>query len=142
MGTSNRRDFLKNAAIGGTAAGVGLAVAGFFPQRIYSEQSSEFKRLRYRELGSTGCKVTEIGLGAMNTRDSDLVHAAIDSGINYIDTAHYYMKGVNEEIIGSVMKTKRDKVFLTTKVGLNDKNPEAIVNRLRERIPFVERNFS
>ncbi|MFC1608026.1 aldo/keto reductase, partial [Candidatus Latescibacterota bacterium] len=45
-----------------------------------------------------------------------LVHAAIDRGINYIDTAYVYMRGVNEETVGKVMQTKRDKVFLTTKV--------------------------
>ena len=52
----------------------------------------------------------------MNTRDTELIHAAIDAGINYIDTAHVYMNGINEQIIGNVMKTKRDKVFLTTKL--------------------------
>ncbi|MFC1693935.1 aldo/keto reductase [Candidatus Latescibacterota bacterium] len=124
MGTSNRRDFLKNVAIGGTAAGVGLTAAGFFPRRIYSEETSEFTRIVYRQLGSSGDKVTEIGFGAMNMRDPELVHAAIDKGINYIDTAHSYMRGENEEVIGSVMKTKRDKVFLTTKIS--SRNPENI----------------
>ena len=93
MGTTNRRDFLKSVAIGGTAAGAGL-----FSRKIYSAETSPFNRMRYRELGSTGCKVTEIGFGVMNTRDADLVNAAIDSGINYIDTAHYYMNGENEKI--------------------------------------------
>lgn len=124
METSNRRDFLKNAAIGSAAASVGFST-GLFPRRIYSEESSGFNRIFYRDLGSTGFKVSEIGFGAMNTRDADLIRAAIDSGINYIDTAHYYMKGVNEEIVGSVMKTMRDKVFLTTKVGLR-KNLQTI----------------
>ncbi|MBT4482332.1 MAG: aldo/keto reductase [Candidatus Latescibacteria bacterium] len=126
MGTTNRRGFLKSVAVGGTAAGAGLAATGLFPRRIYSQGASKFNRVRYRELGSTGCKVTEMGFGVMNNREADLVHAAIDSGINYIDTAHYYMKGENEKIVGSVMKTKRDKVFLTTKVGLRDKTPESI----------------
>jgi len=52
----------------------------------------------------------------MNMRDPELVHAVVDAGINYIDTAHRYMNGVNEEVVGQVMKTKRDKVFLATKV--------------------------
>ncbi len=127
METSNRRDFLKS----GTAAGLGFTINGLFSRKTYSEENSDFNRIFYRELGSTGCKVSEIGFGVMNTRDADLVHAAVDSGINYIDTAHYYMKGVNEEIVGSVMKTKRDKVFLTTKVGLIDKNPESIQEEIK-----------
>ncbi len=130
METSNRRDFLKNSA----AAGIGLTAAGISPRRIFSETTSEFNRIFYREFGSTGIKVSEIGFGAMNMRDPELVHAAIDSGINYIDTANYYMKGLNEEIVGKVLKTKRDKVFLVTKVGLRknlEKIPEEIETSLR-----------
>jgi len=124
MGTTNRRDFLKNAALGGTAAGAGLAAAGISSQRVFSQETSVQHELRFRTLGSTGYKVTEIGFGCMNMRDPELVHAVIDSGINYIDTAHGYMGGVNEEVVGSVMKTKRDKVFLTTKIG--SRNPDEI----------------
>ena len=118
MKTSNRREFLKNATISGTAAG--LAVSGLSPRRIYSQENSGFNRLTYRDLGSTGYRATEIGFGAMNTRDSELITAAIDAGINYLDTAHGYMNGVNEEIIGNIMKTRRDKVFLTTKISYRD----------------------
>ena len=79
MDTTNRRDFLKSAAIGGTAVGVSLAAAGLIPQRIIAQSSSGFQRIVYRELGSTGYKVSEVGLGAMNTNNPDLIHAAIDS---------------------------------------------------------------
>ncbi|MFA6470841.1 MAG: aldo/keto reductase [Candidatus Latescibacterota bacterium] len=115
MEKTNRRIFLKKAAMGSAAAGVGLTVGNIFPRRSAAEVP-EFQRIYYRELGSTGYKASEIGFGAMNTRDPELIHAAIDAGINYLDTAHSYMKGVNEEIIGTVMKTKRNKVFLSTKL--------------------------
>ena len=133
MGPSNRRDFLKNAAIGGTAVSAGLATVGISSQRVFSMERPEHNEPRFRDLGSTGYKVTEIGFGAMNMRDPELVHAAIDNGINYIDTAHSYMRGVNEEIIGSVMKTKRDKIFLTTKIsGREPENmPQMIETSLR-----------
>jgi len=114
----NRRAFLEKS-IGSTAtAAAWLAAAGLNPRRIEAQEG--FNRIAYRVLGSTGCKVSEIGFGARNMRDADLVNAAIDHGINYIDTANSYMNGVNEEVIGSVMKTKRDKVFLTTKVYVRD----------------------
>lgn len=116
MISSNRRDFLKKTALGGAA---GLAAAGLGPGRAYSAEGPGFRRIRYRRFGSSDDMVSELGFGTMNMRDAELVHAAIDSGINYIDTANVYMNGVNEEIVGSVMKTKRDKVFLVTKVGLN-----------------------
>jgi len=107
----NRRDFIKT---GSAVAGLGLTVACSSPKQMSS--SSSAAPVRYRDLGSTGFKTSEIGFGCMNMRNPELLHAAIDSGINYIDTAHSYMNGVNEEVVGSVMKTKRDKVFLTTKI--------------------------
>jgi len=117
MTLTNRRSFLKKAVVGG---GLIAGAAGTFSRRISAAGETEFNRIAYRQLGSTGYIVSEIGFGAMNTRDAELVHAAIDSGINYLDTAHSYMNGVNEEIIGSVMKTKRDRVFLTTKIKFDN----------------------
>jgi len=123
---TNRRDFCKRI----TATGAGLAVSSLFPRRIFSESMSGFNRIVYRELGSTGFRVSEIGFGAMNTRNAELIHAAIDAGINYIDTAYVYQRGQNEEIIGTVMKTKRDKVFLTTKLWGDEKFTEQIETSL------------
>ncbi|MFC1541451.1 aldo/keto reductase [Candidatus Latescibacterota bacterium] len=122
METSGRRNFIKN----GAAAGLGLAASCSDSNRIdeTAKIDDSIKKtgldstIRYRTLGSTGYQVSEIGFGAMNTRNAELIHAAIDAGINYVDTAHGYMRGVNEEIVGSVMQTKRDKVFLTTKIGV------------------------
>lgn len=119
---NNRRCFLKKMAIGGITIGTGVGESILSPRRIFADNSSGSFKLAYRKLGSTGFKTTEIGFGAMNMRDPELVHAAIDYGINYIDTAHNYMKGVNEEVVGQVMKTKRDKVFLTTKVPKDPPN--------------------
>ncbi len=110
MSNANRRNFLKQAVVAGAAAGMGLS-----PRRSFAEGKAG-NTVTYRTLGSTGRKVTEIGFGAMNMRDPELVQAALDSGINYFDTAWYYMNGVNEEIVGKVLKPVRDKVFLTTKV--------------------------
>jgi uncharacterized protein len=112
MTTSNRRDFLKRTATTST----GLAVSGLLPRRIFAAESAAEKKIAYRELGTTGCKITEIGFGAMNMGDSALVQAGLDAGINYFDTAWYYMHGVNEETVGKVLKPVRKKVFLTTKV--------------------------
>jgi len=112
MKCSNRREFIKS----GAATGAGIAAVGLFSQDTVSQEVSKNNQLRYRKLGSTGYDVTEIGFGAMNMRDAELVEAAIDAGINYIDTAHSYMSGANEEVVGKVMKTKRNKVFLVTKI--------------------------
>lgn len=119
MKRSDRREFLRTSTVGGASAIAGLSAASLNPRRIFAEESPGFNRVTYRAFGSTGYKVSELGFGAMNTRDPELVHAILDAGVNYIDTSHGYMKGINEQIIGLVMKTKRDKAFLSTKVSGN-----------------------
>lgn len=124
MTYTNRRVFIKTAAIGAVTAGLSS-------RRIYSEENP---KMVFRKLGSTGYNATEIGFGAMNTRDPELIQAAIDSGINYLDTAHVYMNGVNEEIIGKIMKKDRKKVFLTTKVGPWENNIPACIDLSLKRL--------
>ncbi len=118
MKHTDRRSFLKHA--GGAAALTGAAALGTDARRTFAQSPDGFHRVSFRELGSTGRRVSEIGFGAMNMRDADLVNAAIDMGVNYIDTANSYMNGVNEEVVGSIMETRRDEVFLTTKVYVRD----------------------
>ena len=93
MNNSNRREFLKNAAAGGLVVGAGLAAVSLFPRRIFAQNIKKGGQLVYRELGSTGLKVTEVAFGVMNTRDPELVQAGLDAGINFFDTAHGYMNG-------------------------------------------------
>ncbi|QKE71727.1 aldo/keto reductase [Arthrobacter citreus] len=78
--------------------------------------------MKKRKLGSTLLQISEIGLGCMSlgTEDNEAIstiHAAIDAGINYFDTADLYDFGKNEEIVGKGIKGKRDQVILATKVG-------------------------
>lgn len=89
--------------------------------------------MKLRNLGGSGLLVTPICLGTMtfgspvNEAESiRLIHAAIDLGINFIDTANVYEGykrflgspgGVAEEIVGKALKDRRDKMILATKVG-------------------------
>lgn len=125
---SERRDFLKKAAAGAVAAGSGLTATAISGQKTFAKEVNVKSEIKYRTLGSTGYKVSEIGFGAMNTRNAELIHASIDAGLNYVDTAHVYMNGVNEEVVGSVMKTKRNKVFLTTKI--EPENPKQMAEKV------------
>src|SRR5919199_3401628 len=79
----------------------------------------------YRTLGRTGTKVSPLCLGAMmfgawgNTDHDDsirIIHAALDAGINFVDTADVYARGESEEIVGKALAGRRDDVFLATKV--------------------------
>jgi aryl-alcohol dehydrogenase-like predicted oxidoreductase len=82
--------------------------------------------VRYRTLGRTGVKVSTLCLGAMmfgafGNRDTDecvsIIDAALDAGINFIDTADVYSRGESEEIVGRALKGKREDVVLATKAN-------------------------
>src|SRR5205085_8886475 len=66
--------------------------------------------------------ISRIAFGAMSLKmgeqaNIELLQLALASGINFIDTADLYDKGLNEVVIGKALKGKRDKVILATKVG-------------------------
>ena len=80
--------------------------------------------MRMRTLGGTGIKVSPYCLGAMmfgawGNPDHDdstrIIHAALDAGINFIDTADVYSRGESEEIVGQALRGRRDAVVLATK---------------------------
>ena len=81
--------------------------------------------MRYRRLGGTGLKVSEISLGSWLTYggyvDSEqatkTIHRAYDLGINFFDTANIYMRGEAERVVGQAIKSfTRDSYVLATKV--------------------------
>ena len=80
--------------------------------------------MKYRTIGRTGIQVTPYCLGAMmfgawGNPDHDecirIIHAALDGGINFIDTADVYSAGESEEIVGKALAGRRDSVVLATK---------------------------
>jgi len=80
--------------------------------------------MKYRSLGRTGLKVSPLCLGAMRfgasgNRDHDdsirIIHAALDAGVNFIDTADVYSAGESEEIVGKALAGRRDDVVVATK---------------------------
>jgi aryl-alcohol dehydrogenase-like predicted oxidoreductase len=81
-------------------------------------------RMRYRVLGSSGIKVSELCLGAMMfggpTNDADarrIIDSAADSGVNFIDTADAYTEGRSETSVGAGIKATRDRWVVATKVA-------------------------
>lgn len=74
------------------------------------------KTERYRYLNGIDRKVSVFGIGSTRPLTPEIVEYAIDSGITLVDTAYVYQGGRSEVVIGKVMKKKRDKVFLITKL--------------------------
>ncbi|MCT4206536.1 aldo/keto reductase [Elizabethkingia anophelis] len=91
--------------------------------------------MNYKTLGKTGEKLSAIGLGCMGMsfaygqadeqESIRTLHKALDSGINFLDTADMYANGKNEELISKVLVPNRDKIFIATKFGFRFKNNEA-----------------
>src|SRR4030042_4874920 len=78
--------------------------------------------MQYRKLGKTGIKVSALAIGAMTygtqvdaSLSVKLIQAAMDNGVNFIDTADRYPG--SEEIIGQAVKGRRDTAVIATKVG-------------------------
>ncbi len=84
--------------------------------------------MKYRILGKTGLKISEISLGTwqLGGRWGDsfdhhsatkIVNEAINQGINFIDTADVYNDGLSEKVIGEVLKERKEEVYVATKCG-------------------------
>jgi len=81
--------------------------------------------VKFRNLGTTGMKVSPLCLGAMmfgswgNTDHDDsirIIHSALDAGINFIDTADVYSAGESEQIVAKAIVGRRDDLVIATKV--------------------------
>jgi aryl-alcohol dehydrogenase-like predicted oxidoreductase len=92
--------------------------------------------MKYRELGRTGWKVSEIGFGAWaiggawgNVDEKEslaALHAALDGGVNFFDTADVYGDGHSERLLAKLKKERKEKFYIATKAGrrLPQQTPE------------------
>lgn len=115
MIVASRRELLKVFGCAAAAAAGAPAVRG---ARAWAAISSPGPRPETRVLGSTGIPVATVGMGAMITRDPDVVRYAVDHGVNYVDTANCYMGGENERVVGRALEGIRDRVVLASKVHI------------------------
>ncbi len=102
--------------------------------------------MKIKALGNSGIQVSAVGLGAWaiggdwishgkqagwgkvdDAESIRAIHAALDAGINLIDTAANYGAGHSEQIVGQAVKGRRDKVIIATKFGFNMNESEKTV---------------
>jgi aryl-alcohol dehydrogenase-like predicted oxidoreductase len=106
----SRKEFFTKALTG--IAGLSLVsknIAGLI------SSGSEF-----REIGSTGIKVSPISFGAPRTNEESLIKYALSKGINFIDTGRSYGNGNNEKLVGKSIAGIRNKVVIQTKIRLEE----------------------
>jgi aryl-alcohol dehydrogenase-like predicted oxidoreductase len=79
--------------------------------------------MEYRQMGNSGVRVSVVGLGTNRFGSSDvpqatvdkIINAALDAGVNFVDTANVYNEGRSEETLGKALHGRIDKVVLATK---------------------------
>ena len=121
----SRRGFIGASLAAVTAAGLrskdaaaGQAVPAV-PQAA-APAKPELRIKEYRRLGRTDFKVSDISVGGGPLSNDNVLRAALEAGINYIDTAEHYERGGSERTIGQVLKVHdRDSVFITTKLNIS-----------------------
>ena len=80
--------------------------------------------MEYRQLGKSGLSVSAVGLGgntfgryADENGTAAIIHRALDMGINFLDTADIYNRGVSEEFVGKAIKGRRGQAIVGTKAA-------------------------
>jgi uncharacterized protein len=101
-----------------------------------------------RFLGSTGVKVSALGLGGYhigkikNQRDAiRVVHAAIDRGVTFLDNAWEYHDGRSEEVMGKAIADRRDNVFLMTKMCTHGRGRLDAMRQLEQSLRRLKTDF-
>ncbi|MCE7054773.1 aldo/keto reductase [Algoriphagus sp. AGSA1] len=110
--------------------------------------------MNYRTLGKTGWKISEIGLGTWQVGGGwgtpfdpkiaeEILHAAFDRGINFVDTADVYDAGLSESAVGEAVRQRSEKIYVATKCGRRIQphiNETYSVEKLRRHVEDSLRN--
>ncbi len=140
----NRRHFLKTG-ITGLAGMAILPLVRNEDTRAQSEETGKEIKIVTRKLGKTGLELPIVSMGIMNSDNPNLVRVALDSGIRLLDTAHYYMMGRNEEMVGQAIKGRpRDSYVIATKaraiaVDRSTSSNENDKYRMETKESFIEK---
>ena len=120
--------------------------------------------MKYRMLGDSGIEVSEIGFGTWGiggthsgavgygpTRDADSIaalHAALEEGVTFYDTAALYGYGHSERLLGQAFKNNRDSVVIATKAGFlnfegdQDFSPTGVRKSLEESLKRLQTDYA
>ena len=134
-----RRGFISTAVTGLVSAGI----VGVSPSVSRSRQEEEKKKdegieVITRKLGRTDIVLPIVSMGVMNADNPELLKASYELGIRHFDSAAYYQRGKNEEMVGKVVKEMgiRKDVVIATKIYTSnfrdETKPGEVVGKMTE----------
>jgi predicted aldo/keto reductase-like oxidoreductase len=145
MAKLTRRHFLTALPSGILGLGLGKKAAGNFQgQPQTSGENSSMKIIKYKPLGKTGLKVSDVSCGAISFFEPSVLRYAFDLGVNYFDTAESYMRQKSETFIGEALKDVRDKLIITTKHGYSSRDKitkESIIKRIEASLKRMQTDY-
>jgi aryl-alcohol dehydrogenase-like predicted oxidoreductase len=142
----SRRNFLKMAGAG--TAGLyfrdSSAPAVRAPSPGQTAVLSTPKVQAYRPLGKTGLQVSDVGCGAINLFNANVLRYAFDCGVNHFDTAEGYLNTNSEKMLGQALKDVRSKAIITSKYLLRtpaDLNRSALIGRAEASLKRLQTDY-
>jgi hypothetical protein len=140
----SRRKFIHQAAVG--AAGISMAAA-MNPVKSLAKAVDTVvspSAMPQRPLGQTGQQVAPFSLGGQglleipghNDEAVAIINRALDLGVNYCDTSHYYGHGCSEEYYGQALQGRRKNVYLATKSA--DRTYDGAMRELDESLKRLQ----
>jgi aryl-alcohol dehydrogenase-like predicted oxidoreductase len=119
--------------------------------RTQAKRRDAIRFMKYRKLGKTNYEISEVSLGAWQigggwgaVPDEDAIrvlHAALDAGVNFIDTADVYGDGRSERLIAQVLAERPEHVLVATKTGRRLQPHDADGYNRKNLSAFVERSL-
>jgi uncharacterized protein len=133
----DRREFLGQAGL----AGASVLAGGVVWSAPIELSDTGPDRIPKKSFGKTREKISIIGVGGYTLGQAPsyeeaerIVHEAIDAGVTFFDNAWDYHQGKSEEWMGKALKSKRDKVFLMTKVCTHGRDKKVAMTQLEESL--------
>ncbi|MBN2244448.1 MAG: aldo/keto reductase, partial [Candidatus Aminicenantes bacterium] len=118
-----RKDFIKKSCKGLS----GLIAYDVLRKGSLNLIDRDKRSLQKRTLGRSGIQAAALGYGAARSMEPALLLAALDQGINFIDTGRSYFNGNNERMIGEALKGIRKEMIIQSKmrIKLNSKDSQS-----------------
>jgi len=142
---SSRRQSIQTVSMLGAAT----VVAGTKTSALTDDTgSAEPEKVPRRRLGKSEAEISALGIGAHHLGDFanvdeaiQVIHTALDAGINFFDNCSEYYYGLTETILGRALKGRRGEAFLMTKVCTHGRSADIAMKMLEESLRRLKTDY-